>query len=42
MFKLLVELVAVALIVAGVGLWSVPLALIVAGCIVIVAVEVRG
>ena len=42
MVKLLVELFGVGLIVAGVGLWSVPLALIVLGVIVIAAVEVRA
>lgn len=42
MLKLLIELVGVALVVAGVALWSVPLALVVAGLAVIAAVEVRG
>ena len=41
MLKLL-ELAGVALIVAGVGLWSVPLALITAGSITVAAIEVRG
>lgn len=42
MVKLLVELCGVVAIVAGVGLWSVSLALIVAGLIAVAAVEVRG
>ena len=37
-----VELVGVALVVAGVALWSVPAALIVAGVVAVAACEVRG
>ena len=42
MLKLLAELVGVALIVAGLGLWSVPLALVAAGFFTVAAIEVRG
>lgn len=42
MLKLLLELLFVALAVAGIAMWSVPAALIVAGIAGVVAVEVRS
>ena len=42
MLKLLVEVVACGLIVAGFAMWSVPVALIVAGSITVAAVEAKA
>lgn len=42
MVKLLVELCGCVLVVVGLGLWSMPVALVVAGLLVVLAVEVRG
>lgn len=41
MLKLLLEIVGVALVVAGCAMWSVPVALIVAGVCIVAAIEVR-
>lgn len=42
MLKLLTEVACLVLVVVGVGMLSVPVALIVAGGVGVVAVEVRG
>jgi hypothetical protein len=42
MLKLLVEIAGVGLVVAGIGCFSVPLALIASGAAVVAIVEVRG
>jgi len=42
MLHVLLELFGLALVVVGVSLWSVPLALVVAGVAVVAAVEVRA
>lgn len=40
--SVVLELVGLALVVAGVSMWSVPLALVVAGALVVAVVEVRA
>lgn len=42
MVHVLLELLGLALVVVGVSMWSVPLALVVAGVAVVAAVEVRA
>ena len=42
MVKLLVELLGCGLVVTGVALWSLPVALVVTGVLLVAAVEVRG
>lgn len=40
--SVVVELIGLVLVVAGVSMWSVPLALVVAGALAVAVVEVRG
>ena len=42
MLKYLTETFGCALIVVGVGLWSIPVALVVAGALIVVAFEARA